>query len=95
MPVKIPTSLTGQVKKWLKARQALADAEEEKRAMQPYIEKALEKAPDHRKKFGVVTLSLIEVQQKRLDEKAAAAALGAPVLEPFYKDSSYKKILVK
>jgi hypothetical protein len=92
---KAPPTLDGKVRKWLRLRQILARAQDEKEELQPYIEKALEAAPEKKREFGPVTLSLTEVQAKRFNEKRAKEELGEAALAPFYDEKSYTRINVK
>lgn len=93
--IKVPPTEQAKVKRWLELRAILAEAEAEKEAIQPHLEKALAKAPEHRKEYGPVSLTLVEVSTRRLDEKAAIEKLGPKTLAPFFKLGSYSKITVK
>jgi hypothetical protein len=83
------------VRKWLKARQVIARAEAIKKELQPHLEKALEKAPDQTREFGVVTLSLCHVTTKRFNAKAAEEELGAELIAAFWDESTHTRINVK
>jgi hypothetical protein len=93
--IKLPPTIEGKARKYLKLRQVIARATKLKEALSEPLEKALSVKPDRSMECGTATLYLSDVTRENFNRKLATETLGEEALQPFVEEVTSTQIRVK